>query len=235
MSASLTSLNYDCVSANLYGLPRTIERADLHPGFAIVNADYFFRGQPSPYAQSVIDRFTSDEPDGAWEEWKARFELQVGLAVQNRLQTLFPRWSGLLPGRGARTYYRSVEDGSWLIEAIKSEESHYPLDAFDSERRATLNESTIQAALAFQEALAGRGIDILVTLVPHRQSSPAHARAIADLLGVPFVHPHIEEELCSMDGSHLDARSAGIFVEAFIRELLATPAAVQLIEKTRER
>lgn len=191
-----------------------IRRFDLRPRVVVVNADGFFGGGLSPWAE-VVNR---DTPFAAR---KLRWEAETAHDVRRTVHIVAPNWLALFgrPGLGhARELntYRSRLDGTWQVSPWPESRTTFrppPLDG------PALTRGEIAAARAFKAEMDARGTRIVLTRVPtpdpHAAAGPAR---FADLLRVPLVVVETPG-LTSGDGSHLDEASAHDWSRAFVSAL----------------
>lgn len=191
-----------------------IRRFGLAPRVVVVNADGFFGGGLSAWAE-VVNR---DTPFAAR---KLRWEAEVAHDVRRAVHIVAPNWLALFgrPGLGhARelNMYRSRLDGTWQVSPWTDSFAAFtppPLDGLPPTR------GEIAAARAFKADLDARGIRIVLTRVPtpapHGGAGPAR---FADLLQVPLVVAEAPG-LTSGDNSHLDPASAHDWSRAFVAAL----------------
>lgn len=206
-----------------------MDRNQLHPDLVIVNVDGFFRPDASSAALSLLD--ATDFPDGEacgeaitydqierskWPQIRDGIESTFASSTKKWLHSRVPRWSTILPSEPASFgCLRSIIDGSWALEALPHDSDGEVFVPWD---RSPLAETeTLASARAFQRRMQARGIAIVLTLVPHPSASRAQAKLLAEALDVPLIAPEIQG-LSTLDGSHLDLRSAELFMEAFIEE-----------------
>ena len=89
--------------------PRAIiQRFDLRPKLVIVNADRFFVGQQSAWAERVVD-------DSSFDAQKLWFEAELAHAVRRRIHAWWPHLPDVLRGEREFIAYRSRIDGTWLV------------------------------------------------------------------------------------------------------------------------
>lgn len=191
-----------------------IRRFNLRPGLVVVNADGFFGGGLSPWAE-VVNR------DTVFAARKLRWEAERAHEVRRAVHIVAPNWLALFgrPGLGqAREMntYRSRFDGTWHISPWPAAHTSFqppPLDGPPPTR------GEIAAARAFKAEMDARGIRIVLTRVPtpepHDGAGPAR---FAELLPAPLVVAETPG-LTSGDRSHLDPASAHDWSRAFVSAL----------------
>jgi hypothetical protein len=191
-----------------------IRRFDLRPRVVVVNADGFFGGGLSPWAE-VVNR------DTTFAARKLRWEAETAHDVRRAVHIVAPNWLALFgrPGLGhARelNMYRSRLDGTWQVSPWPESSVTFlppPLDG------PALSRGEIAAARAFKAELDSRGVRLVLTRVPtpepHGGAGPAR---FADLLQVPLVVVETPG-LTSGDRSHLDRASAHDWSRAFVSAL----------------
>jgi len=191
-----------------------IRRFDLRPRLAVVNADGFFAGGLSAWAETV----NRDTPFAAR---KARWEGETAHTVRRAIHIVAPNWLSLFgrPGLGqARELntYRSRLDGTWQISPWPASTAAFADPGVEGPAPGRLE---IAAARAFKAELDARGIRLVLTRVPspepHDGGGPAQ---FARLLGVPLVAPTVPG-LTSSDRSHLDEASAHDWSRALVTAL----------------
>lgn len=195
--------------------PLAIIRAlDLRPRLVVVNADGFFGGGLSPWADVVI----RDTPFAAR---KLQFEAEAAHDARRVVHQLVPNWLRLfgLPGLGLRRSfiaYRSRVDGTWEISPWAEGTDAFvagPLEGL------TLARGEVAGARAFKAELDARGSTLVLTHVPTPEPMPGGGPArFAALLGVPLVTPEVPA-LTSHDHSHLSEGSAHDWSRAFVQAL----------------
>ena len=219
---------------------RIIQNFDLRPKIVVVNADRFFTGMPSEFAELVMPTYGSQDShqvsrdDGTfprcrplWEEFKANLEVKTRFFVQDRLQAAYPY---LMP-RGRRLsesplLYRSSVHGSW--SALNWPSRDLPIRR--GNKRSDISASDIQFARAFQAEMYRRNAFLVLMLVPANQASALRARQLADALNVPLIAPELDG-LTTSDGSHLSPDSARRFASAFLKEFENLPCFGRLVGK----
>lgn len=191
-----------------------IRRFDLRPRVVVVNADGFFGGGLSPWAEVVLH-------DTGFAARKLQIEAEAAHEARRRLHVLFPHWPRFfgLPGLGqARTFtaYRSRLDGTWDI---------WPWPAAPGAFRPPplqgpgVGRAEGRDADAFKAEIEARGGRLLLTRVPAPDAMPGAGPAeLAARLGVPLVTANIPGP-ASHDGGHLDAPSAHDWSRAFLDAL----------------
>jgi hypothetical protein len=202
-----------------------LQKFDLRPDLVVVNADGFFGGGLSTWAELV-------HRDSMFAARKLQWEAEAAHVGRRAVHVLFPHWPTVagLPGLGrGRTFnaYRSRFDGTW-------EMSPWPLGTTviprASQEVGPLGRGERVAALAFLEELRSRGSRLVLTVVPNPEPMPgASAVSFAALLDVPLVTVH-PPGLATFDNSHLDAGSAHDWTRAFLDALrphLPTTAAAR--------
>lgn len=211
---------------------RIIRNFDLRPKIVVVNADRFFTGIPSEFAELVMPTYGSQDSHQAsrnydtfpqrrplWEEFKANLEVKTRFFVQDRLQAAYPY---LIPrGRSlseSPLLYRSSVHGSW--SAINWPSRDLPIRK--GKNRSDISASEIQFARAFQAEIYRRNSFLVLMLVPADQASALSARQLADVLNVPLIAPELDG-LTTSDGSHLSPESARRFASAFLEEFENLP------------
>lgn len=202
-----------------------IRRFDLRPRVVVVNADGFFGGGLSAWAE-VVNR---DTPFAAR---KLRWEADTAHEVRRAVHIVAPNWLALFgrPGLGhARelNMYRSRLDGTWQVSPWTESFSAFTPPPLDG---PPLSRGEIAAAQAFKAEMDARGTRIVLTRVPtpapHGGAGPAR---FAELLRAPLVTADAPG-LTSGDHSHLDPASAHDWSRAFVAALaphLAGPGATR--------
>ena len=198
-----------------------IRRFDLRPRVVVVNADGFFGGGLSAWAE-VVNR---DTPFAAR---KLRWEAESAHDVRRAVHIVAPNWLALFgrPGLGhARelNMYRSRLDGTWEVSPWPQSDAVFAPPPLDG---SPLTRGEVDAARAFKADMDARGIRIVLTRVPTPapQGGAGPAR-FAELLRAPLVVADAPG-LTSADHSHLDPASAHDWSRAFVAALaphLAAP------------
>ena len=221
---------------------RIIQKHDLRPKIVVVNADRFFTGIPSEFAQSVMPIYGGQNPHQVsgyydtiprrrrfWEELKANLEVKTSFFVQDRLQAIFPY---LIPRDRTLTesplLYRSSVNGSWL-------ELNWPsrnLPVRMRKKRHEISASHIEFARAFQTEMNRRGASLVLMLVQANQASASRAAQLAVALDVPLIAPELDG-LTTSDGSHLSRESAKRFASAFLKEFQNLPCFGRIVSEPR--
>ena len=219
---------------------RIIQNFDLSPKIVVVNADRFFTGIPSEFAELVMPTYGIQNPHQVsryydtfpqrrqlLEEFKANLEVKTRFFVQDHLQATYPY---LVP-RGRRLsesplLYRSSVHGSW--SALNWPSRDLPIR--NGNKRSDISASEIRIARAFQMEIYRRNAFLVLMLVPANQASEFRARQLADVLDVPLIAPELDG-LTTSDGSHLSPDSARRFASAFLEEFENLPCFGRLVGK----
>lgn len=191
-----------------------LRKFDLRPRVVVVNADGFFGGGQSPWAEQVM----LDTPFAAR---KRQYESEAAHDARRLAHVVFPHWPSLLglPGLGrTRTFtaYRSRIDGTWHISPWPPATERFtpaPLAG------TGIGRAEARDADAFKAEIEARGGRLILTRVPTPVAMPgAGAQEFADRLQVPLVTVDIPGPT-SADHSHLDAASAHDWTRAFTAAL----------------
>jgi hypothetical protein len=191
-----------------------IRKFDLRPKLVVVNADGFFGGGLSAWAEMVMKDTTFAARKFQWEAERAH-------AARRVVHHVVPNWLGLFgqPGlqlRRAFVAYRARFDGTWAVSPWDTGTDPFTPPPLDG-RLASQVETA--AALAFRDELDRRGSRLVVTRVPTPVPMPGAGPArFAELLNVPLVTADVPV-LTSGDGSHLDESSAHDWSRAFLSAL----------------
>jgi hypothetical protein len=200
-----------------------MRRLDLRPRLVVVNADGFFGGGLSDWAEEVVR-------DTPFEARKWQWESESAHGAARVIHQLVPNWLELLgrPGFPDRTGFiahRSRTDGSWLVSSAREgpRETILPSDLAVPEP----GRHEFSGARRFKAELDARGARLVLMLVPTPERMGGSPVRLAETLGVPFVDAGVAG-LSSKDNSHLDAESAPHFTRALLEALaphLPPPAA----------
>jgi hypothetical protein len=188
-----------------------IRRFDLRPRIVVVNADGFFGGGLSPWAE-IVNR---DTPFAA-RKWQ--LEAEAAHEARRVVHQFVPHWLRLfgLPGLGLRrTFiaYRARADGTWHISPWPEGTEGFKAPRLDG---PAPGRGEVAAARAFKAELDRRGSRLVLTLVPSPEPMPgAGPTRFADLLAVPLVIADVPA-LTTHDHSHLSEASAHDWTDAFV-------------------
>jgi hypothetical protein len=191
-----------------------LEKFDVRPRLVVVNADGFFGGGLSDWAELV-------HRDSAFAARKHRWEAEASHVARRTTHAVLPHWDSLigLPGFGrarAPNTYRSRRDGTWELSPWPPGKTLVP--ALTDEPVA-LGRGELAGARAFKQVLDARGTPLLLTRVPtHQPYGSGTPAAFAALLGVPLISVH-PPGLATHDLSHLDEGSAHDWSRAFTAAL----------------
>jgi hypothetical protein len=186
--------------------PRAIiRRFDLRPRLVIVNADRFFLGEESGWAERVMN-------DSWFDAQKLWFEAEAAHLVRRSLHAVVPHVPDLLGGERELIAYRSKVDGTWLI-ATSFAGLGAPMPRPET-GRATPDAAKLRRARVLKHEVETRGGRLVLCLVPAPNASRPAAEWLARELGVPLVAP-VLDGLQTFDGSHLTRESAARFARAF--------------------
>lgn len=191
-----------------------IRKFDLRPALVVVNADGFFDGGLSPWAE-VVNR------DTEFAARKRQLEGEAAHEGRRVVERLLPNWVQLagLPGLGLRrTFiaYRSRQDGTWDVSPWPEGTQAIAPASPDG---PDLGRGEVAAARAFKAELDARGTRLVLTRVPSPEPMPgAGAARFAALLDVPLVMPEVAV-LTTHDHSHLAEASAHDWSRAFVQAL----------------
>lgn len=190
-----------------------IRNYDLRPKVVVVNADGFFGGGLSPWAEAV-------NRDTLFAARKLQWEAEAAHEVRRRIHSVVPNWFELFgrPGLGLRSSfvaYRARRDGTWHVSPWPEGTTGFtdpPADGPPPGR------DEVAGARAFKAELDARGATMVITRVPSPEPMPGASPArFAELLGVPLVLADVPG-LTTADNSHLSEGSA----HDWTRGLLAT-------------
>ncbi len=191
-----------------------LRKFDLRPRVVVVNADGFFGGGLSPWAEQVM----LDTPFAAR---KRQYESEAAHEARRLAHVVFPHWPSYfgVPGLGrTRTFtaYRSRLDGTWHISPWPSATQRFvpaPLTG------TGVGRGEARDADAFKAEVEARGGRLVLTRVPTPVAMPgAGPLELAERLRVPLVTVDIPVPT-SADHSHLDAASAHDWTRAFTAAL----------------
>jgi hypothetical protein len=191
-----------------------IRKFDLRPRLVVVNADGFFTGNLSPWAE-VVNR---DTPFAAR---KLQWESEAAHEVRRHIHQLVPNWLRLfgLPGLGLRRSfisYRARSDGTWHLSPWPEGTTGFPSPDLEGPE---LGRGEIAAARAFKAELDERGAAMVLTRVPSPEPMPGAGPArFADLLAVPLALADVPG-LTTADNSHLSEGSAHDWTRALLGTL----------------
>jgi len=203
-----------------------IRRLDLRPRLVVANADGFFTGGLSAWAEAV----NRDSPLAAR---KRRWEAEAAHRVRGVAQHVLPNWFQMLglPGLGVRrafVAYRSRLDGTWDVSPWPEGTLGFRDTDLDG---APLSRGEIAAARAFKAELDGRGARLALTRVPSPEPMPGAGPArFAELLEVPLVLADVPA-LTTYDNSHLSEGSAHDWSRALVGAL--EPLVADLSDRRR--
>lgn len=191
-----------------------IRKFDLHPALVVVNADGFFGGGLSSWAE-VVNR------DTAFAARKLQLEAEAAHEARRMVERLLPNWLQRfgLPGLGLRRgfiAYRSRQDGTWEVSPWPEGTQGFVEPPPDG---PALGRGEAVAARAFKAELDARGSRLVLTRVPSPEPMPGAGPAqFAALLGVPLVIPEVAA-LTTHDHSHLSQASAHDWSHALVQAL----------------
>lgn len=187
-----------------------VEKFDLAPRLAIIDANEFFTGENTPMAQRVMD-------GSRFDALKRVYERRTAYRVRHSLHRALPHLSGRdLPWIPSWMIFRSMRDGTWEFAAYKRMQAEpvyspprYPRD---------IPEEHFRAAERFTRLLQDRGATVVLTFVPSARNDRWRAVEISERLGLPLISPELPD-LMTYDGSHLDKPGVARFTGAFLLEL----------------
>jgi hypothetical protein len=186
-----------------------IRRFDLRPRLVVVNADRFFVGDQSAWADRVVE--------GSWfGTQKLLFEAEAAHATRRRLHRWVPHLPTLDESAAEFIAYRSRLDGTWQVASTPKGTGH-PMPGSDR-RPPRPDAGRLARARAFKADVEARGGRLVLCLVPAPAASRGTAEWLAREIGVPLIAPE-PVDLRTHDGSHLTPVSAGRFARAFLAEL----------------
>ena len=186
-----------------------LQKHGVRPSLLIISDDNFFRARGSDAARTAART-------SAWAARRDVFET----TSYRRLERLFHRWvphwpTARYPNRWL--LYRSIETGFWQMVDVPDD--RYAVTTSTIGHGAS--DETLARARRFLEAVP-EGVQVVLTIVPHRDAPIATARDLAAKLGLPFVYPELDG-LTTIDHSHLSRESAQRFSEAFLQALKRSP------------
>jgi hypothetical protein len=182
-----------------------IEKFDLRPRIVVANAFWFFKEDASPQAVRV-------RGEDRWAGVRTVWEAHLGTLLWPSASRVFPVFAARRPNR---VLLRSSEDGSWMPVRWQVH-AHAPV----STRPAPLAWD-VRAAQRFRNALAARGIQLVLTCVPsfNMSCAPGSLFAMRMGLGVQALVPRVDAPLWTFDMVHLCPLSGKRFGRALLREL----------------
>ncbi len=209
---------------------RIIQKYDLRPKLAIINADYFFVDQAGGLCEKVLagDRVPEGAAEGPWAYLKYTAEDRLAIGAQRLVHPWLPRWDGIVPsGPPPRRLWRSVDDGSWLLAGLDFHDQDLAVPPRQAQPPYQLTGEEREAITRFQAEMARRGTAVVLTLVPYPGAEWSRAESVAEALGAPLLAP-FPRRLTTLDGSHLDRESAARFLGAFLEQLAELPILEQI-------
>jgi hypothetical protein len=194
--------------ASAFGQP-VMERSHASPKVIVINADPFFV-VPEMVSEPAKDAIKG----GAGYLWR----LMSKMAFQ-RIHRIICHAVPVCP-ESEPSIFRSAVDGQWNWVGPYMEERDVPISQEFKER---LPENQIEQAKILGEAFLNRiGLDrrcIVLTGTPNTGlNSTEIAQVLATALHTRFVAPRIEG-LSTLDGGHLNSRSAELWSAAFVEAL----------------
>jgi hypothetical protein len=201
-----------------------IRKWDLHPRFAVVNADsFFFDNERSSLADATLAR-------SRWESDKYVMSHAIAWDVRRVLHLWVPPWREYLTTiEPNEITYRSARTGAlkWAFPAPETPHA-FPSEPapMTAERQKTIAGYTERSRanfLAFTRELASRGTKPVITVVPMQTDDSRHI-TLALLRSVPDPPPYLDvwpDGLVGVDHTHLNARSAKVYGDALMARFLA--------------
>ncbi len=202
-----------------------IEKHDLRPRIVVVNAGFFderrfFMPRASEFGEKAME-------SSRWEAWKTIWEWKLTWRVRHfRLMEQLPDWRVLRPPFGMWSprfiICRSISSGPWHahrenLRPVPVGTGTIPVDAYRESE--AIDDRTLSIAWEFKRALAERGTDMVLTVVPSPVywSQRHQVASLAAAMKVPFISPTVTG-LMTRDGAHLDDESAQRFGVRFLKD-----------------
>ena len=186
-----------------------IRRFDLRPRLVVVNADRFFVGDQSTWADRVVE--------GSWfGAQKLWLEAEASHATRRLLHRWVPHLPTLDESADEFIAYRSRLDGTWQVASTPNGTGH-PMPGGDR-RPPRPDAGRLARARAFKAEVESRGGRLVLCLVPAPAASRGTAEWLAHEIGVPLLAPE-PADLRTHDGSHLTPVSAARFARALLAGL----------------
>lgn len=209
---------------------RLMRKYDLWPALVVINLDDFFTGELSPRARKIISESWKEKRATlggrvrmTWEERRQAFEARAALLVTSHLGLILPFWRASRPMLDVSPpIYRSSIDGSWKeLPPVRSFGKPGPISYAMMQDGGVVPKAHLKAAAEFVEEVRSHGVEVVLTVLPHRGGSVPRARRIARAVDAPLLLPEVGD-LETLDSVHLDAASAARFGQAFLEELSRT-------------
>jgi len=188
-----------------------IRKHDLKPKVVIVfGGSGVFRGKYSGVAAQT-KRMTR------WDAIKIWWETAVSWNIRYRLHRFLSKID--VTGRGISSryvVYRSEFSGWW--KPGRERHANYKTSY---RKRPGKYEPLLPFATEFKSEMDKRGILMISSVIPYRDTDDQHLPFLKDKLNISYVHPRLQLE--TADGSHLNLESAERFTNAFWKEFIALP------------
>ncbi len=189
-----------------------IRRHDLRPAVVVAS------GGPHLFTEGISEVAERAMGMKRWEAWKEQLEIRGKWALQSRIHTRLPKLDLLGDPLVSRwIIYRSSRTGWW--RPVTEPDVGEPVTVIDD---FASYDFLLPLASELQQELRARGAQLVLTMVPYRDSRIGHLPFLAKALGVPYVLPPFDG-LRLADGSHLDRDSGRRYGEAFWERFVRLP------------
>jgi hypothetical protein len=185
-----------------------MERSMASPKLLVINADPFFIDDMSPPAREA------KEPTPLW--WW-RFGLKMAF---QHVQPGLCRIAHSICAEDRRSIFRSLTDGQWSWAASYIRDNSIPIGEDVKERLAPDQiERAKEVGEVFLRRIGIKRACVVMTGTPNSDlNSPEIAKVLAEALGTHSLTPDLPD-LSTIDGGHLNPRSAERWSGAFLEEL----------------
>jgi hypothetical protein len=208
-----------------------LEKYNLCPKMVIVNSETF-DGKLSPVAENTISQGKFQR--GLTFLMRSSFYKTILVLHSNIPEPIRGLLLPTLRSIYGKVMYRSLITGVWSGPYVSPKFFKLKPIKNTIENDCKTESQILENAKRFKDELDKRGIQIVLTLIPHNTSRRNVAEKIASHIQVPFIFVD-SDDMSTWDGSHLTEESAKHFTEEFLAKLEKSETFLILVSENPNR